>query len=49
MFINTLEGIEKILVILIGISGRAVLRKNAKKAVKRIKEEFFNQIRVSKN
>ena len=39
MSVNDLEGIEKILLILKGVPGRAALRKNAKKAVKRIKEE----------
>lgn len=36
---NDLEGIERLLSILKGVPGRAALRKNAKKAVKRINEE----------
>jgi hypothetical protein len=36
---NDLDGIEKLLTELKGVPGRAALRKNAKKAVKRIKEE----------
>ncbi len=36
---NDLEGIEKLLAELKGIPGHAAVRKNAKKAVKRIKEE----------
>jgi chemotaxis protein histidine kinase CheA len=36
---NDLEGIESILLEMKGVPGRAALRKNAKKAVKKIKEE----------
>lgn len=38
---NDLEGIEKLLAELKGIPGHAAVRKNAKKAVKRIKEELI--------